>query len=382
MSPKTLQYHLENRHATWLELFFDLVFVASISVVTHNLAHTHQGHIDTQQLLMFPVEFLPVWWIWATHTLYANRFDTDGKGHRITSLLMMFLMVTTSAFLGNGWFEHYGHFIAFYVAIRWILAGLYFSSANKLDASGGFARIIGLRIITGAVISGSSVLFDEPLRQIILISGIGFEMIVGAIVGRKMADTDPVHREHLVERIGLLTIIVLGESVISLVDSLRGIVWDTDSITAAVSGFMIIGTIWWIYFDSFSIMERLKTLTHGFLLIYSHIFLAMGLVILANLIRHGILSDLVMYDFRILAITGVVFFYLGMQLVYFVSLPPYRLNTLMNSAVPIGVTVGSTFLPDPTYALLGMMSGLFIYTFLGLKVTTEKDISQYLAGED
>ena len=77
---KTLQYHMEHRHATWLELFFDLVFVASIGIVTHNLAHAHDGHIPVKQLLLFPIELIPIWWIWATHTLYANRFDTDGKG--------------------------------------------------------------------------------------------------------------------------------------------------------------------------------------------------------------------------------------------------------------------------------------------------------------
>ena len=43
---ETLQYHMEHRHATWLELFFDLVFVASIGIVTHNLAHAHDGHGD------------------------------------------------------------------------------------------------------------------------------------------------------------------------------------------------------------------------------------------------------------------------------------------------------------------------------------------------
>ncbi|NEQ70113.1 MAG: low temperature requirement protein A, partial [Symploca sp. SIO2D2] len=37
----TFKYYDEGRHATWLELFFDLVFVASISVITHHLAHVH-----------------------------------------------------------------------------------------------------------------------------------------------------------------------------------------------------------------------------------------------------------------------------------------------------------------------------------------------------
>jgi len=52
-------YQSKGRHATWLELFFDLVFVldlvAVIGVVTHDLAHTHDGHIGAEQLIRFPV---------------------------------------------------------------------------------------------------------------------------------------------------------------------------------------------------------------------------------------------------------------------------------------------------------------------------------------
>ena len=56
-----LRYHDEHRHATWLELFFDLVFVAAIGVITHHLAHVHDGHIPTKDLVLFPIEFVPLW---------------------------------------------------------------------------------------------------------------------------------------------------------------------------------------------------------------------------------------------------------------------------------------------------------------------------------
>ena len=374
---KTLQYHAKHRHATWLELFFDLVFVASIGVVTHNLAHTHHGHIELQQLLMFPVEFLPVWWIWATHTLYANRFDTDSKAHRVASLAIMFLMVTMSAFLGDGLFEHYGRFIAFYVAIRFVLAGLYFSSKDKLKDSKDYANKVAIGIALGAIISGASVFFDSPYREGILIGGILFEMIAAVFIGRKVK-VDPIHKEHLVERVGLLAIILLGESIISLVGGLRDITWDQHNMMAALTGFLMIGSIWWIYFDGFPIMERIKKMKQGLLLVYSQIFLAMGFVILANLIRHAILGDLYMEDFRILAITGLVFFYLGKQIIYYASIPPYRINIVINSTVCVAITIAATFLPKPEYALIGMTLGTFFYTYSNLKWTLTKDASAYL----
>ena len=374
---QSLQYHLEHRHATWLELFFDLVFVASIGVVTHNLAHTHHGHIELKQILMFPIEFLPIWWIWATHTLYANRFDTDSKAHRIASLIIMFLMVTMSAFLGDELFKHYGRFIGFYIAIRFVLAGLYLSSSEKLETSKHFTMKIGIAIIAGALISGLSIFFDSPYREYVLVGGLLFEMAATILIG-KTVNVDPIHKEHLVERIGLFSIILLGESVISLVGGLRDISWTYYNIMAALTGFLMIGSIWWIYFDSFHIMERFKKMKQGYTLTYSHIFLAMGLVILANLIRHAILVDLDMHDFRILAITGLVFFYLGKQIPYYLYLPPYRINIIINSIVCIAITVASTFLPNPSYALVGMTLGMFFYTFSNLKWTLTKDASQFL----
>ena len=98
---KLFQYHVQNRHATWLELFFVLVFVSSISIVTHQLAHTNGGHIEPRQVWIFPIQFLTIWWIWTTHTLFSNRFDTDSRMHRVASLFIMFLMVAMTAFLGN-----------------------------------------------------------------------------------------------------------------------------------------------------------------------------------------------------------------------------------------------------------------------------------------
>ena len=148
--------------------------------------------------------------------------------------------------------------------------------------------------------------------------------------------------------------------------------------TAAATGFLMVGLIWWIYYDSFYVMERLKAMKYGFPLIYSHFFLAMGLVILANLIRHAILNDLAMGDFRILAISGMCFFYIGKQTVYYIFLPPFRLNLILNTAVCLAITVAYTFLPQPEYVLMGVTLGMGYYTFANYKWTLSKDVSDYL----
>ena len=117
-------YRSEGRHATWLELSFDLVFVAVIGVITHDLAHTHDGHIGLEQFLRFPLVFIPVWWIWMTHTLYANRFDADNREHRLFSLAIMAIMVILSTFAEDSLGDSFIWFVLLYGLVRLMLAYL------------------------------------------------------------------------------------------------------------------------------------------------------------------------------------------------------------------------------------------------------------------
>lgn len=374
-----MKYFAENRHATWLELFFDLVFVASIGVITHHLAVLHDGHLDAKHALLFPLEFVPVWWIWATHTLYANRYDTDGKPHRVASLAIMFLMVTMSGFLGAGLADASGLFVWFYVAMRLVLSGLFFTTREH-DGNAGCARKMALVVAIGAGIAAASLLFDSPLRQAVFLGGIAFEMVAAVAISRRPS-VPPVHREHLVERIGLLSIIMLGESVISMVAGLRDIAWDAHSLTAALTGFLMLCSMWWIYFDSFEFLERAKRDRHGFVLLYSNLLLLLGLGVLASTIGHAVRSEIGMADFRILAIAGMTMFYLGKQISYFFVFPPFRKNIVINSAVCIAITTASTFLPRPEYALIGATLGMLFYSLSNFRWTLTKDVSAYLEPE-
>ena len=190
-----------------------------------------------------------------------------------------------------------------------------------------------------------------------------------------------MHRSHLVERVGLLSIIILGESVISLVSGLSGLDWNQFDILAALTGFLMIGAIWWIYFDSFNTLERAKYIQYGFALLYSNVLSLLGLGILSSLIRHAILNDLAMRDFQLLAILGMSLFYLGKQITYYLAFPIFRINLLINTIVCVSITIFSTFLPRPEYVLIGMTLGMFFYVYSNFKWTLTKDVTPFLTDE-
>lgn len=384
MATQRLKYEDPYRHATWLELFFDLVFAASAGVITHQLMEVHEGHIEQHSIWLYVSQFVAVWWIWATHTLFANRFDRDDEAHRALSLLIMLLMVAMSAFLHDGLESTepgVTAFVLLYVAVRLVLAALFWRASRVPHDAPILARNMSRTIIFGAAAAGAALLFEGFLRPAVFFGTIAAELVAFAYIGSSKSQGLSVDRRHLVERIGLLSIILLGESVISLVAGLSGIEWTLYNVLAAITGFVMLASIWWIYFDSFYLLEHAKRLKHGFVLVYPHALFLLGLGLLASLIWHAIRNDLVMSDFRWLAIAGMTLFYVGKQVSYFVAIPPYRINKVMNSAICIGVTAASTYLPRAEWALVGATLGMIFYAYSNFRWTFKKDALPYLDAE-
>ncbi|WP_341502913.1 low temperature requirement protein A [Gallaecimonas sp. GXIMD4217] len=370
-------YQSHNRHATWLELFFDLVFVAVIGVITHDLAHTHHGHISVEQLLRFPLVFIPVWWIWMTHTLYANRFDTDSREHRLISLTIMGLLIVLSTFAQTSLGEDFALFVVLYCVIRAILMAGYLHVHSTKGEQVVFARDMALSIGIGSLISLGSLLLEGVAKFAVFYAGVLIDMIWQVSLRHKTANV-PVDRAHLVERSGLLAIIILGESIIAMVASLSDVNWQVTTVIGAIAGFALIGAIWWVYFDSFHMLEKAARIKTANAFIYSHLLLCMGLLLLANLIRHAILSDLDQSTYGLLAITGLVFFYLGKQIPYWYAFPPWRKAIIGNTLVCIALTVISTQLPSIQWSLVGMMVAIMVYVYLTHKRILSVSVDDYM----
>src|SRR6266851_6400278 len=73
------------RHATWYELYFDLVFVAAVS----QLATALSREPTLAGFLRFAGLFVPIVWAWAGFSFYANRFDTDDVVYRLVKAMAM-----------------------------------------------------------------------------------------------------------------------------------------------------------------------------------------------------------------------------------------------------------------------------------------------------
>ena len=235
----------EHRHATWLELFYDLVFVVAISQLAHNL----HAHVSLSGFFGFIVLFIPIWWAWIGTTFYANRFDSDDIGHRLLLGMQMLAIAALAVNVHDGLSESSAGFALAYAAGRILLVIEYLRAAKHINA----ARPLATRYAQGYAIAATLWLISAfvPIEWRFGFWTLGLIVdFATPLTASKLVIGLLPHAGHLPERFGLFTIIVLGEAIIAVVDGVAEQKWDIESAIAAVFGLGIAFSLWWIYFDN------------------------------------------------------------------------------------------------------------------------------------
>jgi low temperature requirement protein LtrA len=263
------------RHATWLELFFDLVFVICIAEVVHTLEDYHSlgDFLGTAGL------FVAVWWAWVGYTVYADRFDTDDLLHRVLVLAGMLAVIAMALSIHDALHGGAARFAVAFVAVRGIVLLLNARARRHAAAARPLLNLYLAAFSVGASLWLVSLLVPVPARY--LLWGVALLIELSAPwVGRHQIARAPIHASHLVERFGLFTLIVLGESVISVAQSAAEVSWTPTTVTAAVGGFLAVACLWWLYFDRID-DGTLRSVLRGLIWNYAHLPLLAGLVSVA-----------------------------------------------------------------------------------------------------
>lgn len=281
VNPPELHDGDPKRHATWLELFFDLVFVVAITEVAKLL---HKP-LDDTTFAWYLLLYVPIYWAWVGHTVYANRFDTDDLIFRLATFGMMvaaLCMAVPISTITEGGTEVYA---GGYLTARLLLIGLYARAWWHLPEArpmtGWYLQGFGL----AALCWGASLFVPPPVRYMLWVAGLTIDFVTPWI-RRSMLARYPLHQEHFPERMGLFTIIVLGESIIATEAGLSSVKAQGPWITTAVMGFLIMACIWWLYFTFVQHAKLDRALRHGLTYIYVHLPLTAGISMLAVAIGH------------------------------------------------------------------------------------------------
>ncbi|MFJ3159907.1 low temperature requirement protein A [Streptomyces kanasensis] len=235
-----------SRHAGWLELFFDLVFVA----LAGQLAHSLHGDPGPADFAVFLALYLPPWWAWINLTVAANLFEDDTARRRLLMLTAMLSLAVMTVAVTEATGERSTAYALGYAGSRVVLLGLWWPSTTR-PIHPGDALVPRWRplvyCLVPAVGWAASVLVPVPWRFVIW--GVLLAAEIGVLfVERSAGLPRRLHVGHLVERVGLFVIIVFGESVVGLIGALDT-EWTAAAAWVALVGFVMLAALWWSYFD-------------------------------------------------------------------------------------------------------------------------------------
>lgn len=269
------------RKVSWLELFYDLVFVVAIA----ELAHTLVVHPDPKGILTFVFLFLPVWFSWTNGTYYHDLFETYDVSIRIFVLLQMLAVVGMAVFahdaLGHtavGFALSYA-FHHMLMTFLWWRAGHHDANQPGHTASYTLPYIIPYSI--SSILFVASVFVDAPMRFYLWGIGLALDfmspILASLLMGRSYSFSQ-VTSAKMLERFGLFTIIVLGETIVG---SARGIAAHEHltwiPLVAGLLGILIAFSLWWIYFDTTGNRTVKPGIWFHNLWLYLHFFMYMGI---------------------------------------------------------------------------------------------------------
>lgn len=266
-----------HRSATWLELFYDLAFVVAVAVVASRLL----DDVSLGGMASFFGYFALLWWLWASHTYYADRYDTDDLVYRLLAAGQMVAIVVIAAALSPDEAGSTRAFAIGYAVSRILLVAMYWRAHRHVEETRALVKGYLIGFGAAAVVWTASALVDDGYRIGLWAVALTIDLATPWVMRKEQARV-PFDVSHLPERFGLFTILVLGESIAAVVMGLAHSGWSFLPTLSAAMGIGVATALWWLYFDNArgSVVRRDASVRRTWrptVWIYTHLPLAAGL---------------------------------------------------------------------------------------------------------
>ena len=307
----------ENQGVTFVELFFDLVFVFSVTQVV-NLLHNGLSWLVVGQAILV---FWLVWWAWTQFTWALNAADTTNPIVQIGTLLATGVAFFMAVALPDAFRDRELWFAVTYVLVRLVGLILYGVVVSEDPAHRAGVRIWTLLSLGGLVTVLIGGILGGTLQYWFWGATVVLDVIAATIAGR--GEGFDINPGHFGERHGLFVIIALGETLIVAAGRVTGATWGTELIAVAVLALAITCGLWWSYFaraktlldealESIRGSEQLKLAGDAFSL--SHFPMLFGIIAYAYAIEETVArpGEVLILEGRLALAFGLVLFIGGM----------------------------------------------------------------------
>ena len=242
----------ENGRVTYVELFFDLVFVFAVTQLSHGLLHqlSLMGAVETGLLMM------AVWWVWIYTSWITNWLDPERMPVRLLLFVLMAAGLVLSASIPTAFAERGLPFATAFVFMQ-VGRSLFMLWALKRHDERNHRNF--LRVTLWLVLSGifwiSGGFLEGHARLGLWAAAIAIEYIMPAAgmwvpgLGRSTTADWNIDGGHLAERCALSIIIALGESVLVTGATFAELPWSATTIAAFAVTFVGSVAMWAVYFN-------------------------------------------------------------------------------------------------------------------------------------
>ncbi len=253
----------DDQSATFIELFFDLVFVFALTQVVGLFADGVTWHVVGQAAVVFWL----VWWAWTQFTWALNAADTTHPFIELGTLVATGIAFFMAISLPEAFQDRALWFAAPYVLVRivglWIFARV---TAGHAEMRGGVREFSLLSVggmstvLLGGYLGGES---QYALWSLAVVLDLFAAKMAGS--GSGDARAWRIHPEHFAERHGLIVIIALGETLIVVAGGLTASDLSTQLLGIGVLGVVAGCALWWSYFAKAQVLlaDALEHPTRG-----------------------------------------------------------------------------------------------------------------------
>lgn len=254
--PKKFSTSQEERRISWLELFYDLVYVIAIARIAHHLSH----NMNFEGFLEFICIFTIVFWGWLNGSLHHDLHGNQGLRTRLMMLWQMLIIAALAITLDKA----HGHYaeitviamlMQLFITYQWWSVGFYDKSHRRYSRP-----YIILYLISFSLMGLSLYLPGYWLRfliPVILLCNYAPPFISHRLLLRSSRSLDL--SSSMFERLGLFTIIIFGELVLGVVNGVSEIAHrhliDWTNFSLAI---IVVFSLWWLFFTFVSTREVRK----------------------------------------------------------------------------------------------------------------------------
>jgi low temperature requirement protein LtrA len=267
---------IDSKRASWLELFYDVAFVALVAQLTYLAAEHHQSLLDLYNIFIVGYTIFIAWWATtANRNLQPDETATDKFFVQLQMVAAFLMSITMSAVFEGDYLGFFMTFAGLRSLQAFMLLRMYYVYPKT--------RPVTYNILQGTIVGASfwmlTAVIPAPYHFLCAASALAVDILTPLTRG-KGNTTRYLNVFHLQERLGLFLMLVIGESmiVVALSNSAKSL--SVVEPLIIFSGLFMMVALWWLYFEHSDDNQGVRP-GSLFIFLHSHAFLFGSIILLS-----------------------------------------------------------------------------------------------------